>query len=294
MSRFLDSISTIITVFHQHAKEDGVSSTLSRRKMKEFIQKEFADVLAKPHDPQTIDKILQFLEWDGDGEIDFNEFLLLVFRVAKACYWYLPQAPYLLQRTKLTTGGKSLPEPETKSRGSRRQLREEEQEPCERNHPPPREQRESRLSELERLEETVRDEQQRNQGSRTDAKRRSEQIPQGYGERRQEPSEQRSSQRRRQALEADGEEEVELTRRGRGQAREREDQERSEQEQVADVRVRWEAEALPNRWSRRRPEEAAGAERDQSNQRPREADRGRDNQPRRPESLREERSRYRQ
>uniref|UniRef100_A0A8C4UWF3 EF-hand domain-containing protein n=1 Tax=Falco tinnunculus TaxID=100819 RepID=A0A8C4UWF3_FALTI len=77
MSRFLDSISTIISIFHQHTKEDGDHSKLSRRQMKEFIQREFADVI-KPHDPQTIDKILQFLEWDGDGEIDFNEFLLLV------------------------------------------------------------------------------------------------------------------------------------------------------------------------------------------------------------------------
>uniref|UniRef100_A0A8C0BWM6 S100/CaBP-9k-type calcium binding subdomain domain-containing protein n=1 Tax=Buteo japonicus TaxID=224669 RepID=A0A8C0BWM6_9AVES len=82
-----NSISTIISVFHKHAKEDGDCSNLSQRKMKEFIQREF------PHDPQTIDKILQFLEWDGDREIDFNEFLLLVFRVAKACYWYLPKGP---------------------------------------------------------------------------------------------------------------------------------------------------------------------------------------------------------
>ena len=46
MSCFLDSISTIISVFHKHAKEDGDSSNLSRRKMKEFIQREFADVIA--------------------------------------------------------------------------------------------------------------------------------------------------------------------------------------------------------------------------------------------------------
>uniref|UniRef100_A0A8B9J088 S100/CaBP-9k-type calcium binding subdomain domain-containing protein n=1 Tax=Amazona collaria TaxID=241587 RepID=A0A8B9J088_9PSIT len=70
MSRFLDGISTITSIFHKYAKEDGDCSNLSQRKMQELIQKEFAD-------------ILQFLEWDGDGHIDFNEFLLLVFRVAK-------------------------------------------------------------------------------------------------------------------------------------------------------------------------------------------------------------------
>lgn len=45
MSHFLDSISTIISVFHKHAKEDGDCSNLSQRKMKEFIQREFADII---------------------------------------------------------------------------------------------------------------------------------------------------------------------------------------------------------------------------------------------------------
>ncbi|NXX12682.1 RPTN protein, partial [Podargus strigoides] len=136
MSCFLDSISTIISVFHKHAKEDGDCSKLRRRKMKEFILREFEDVIAQPHDPQTIDKILQFLEWDGDGEIDFNEFVLLAFRVAKACYWYTPTGPCLRQKTKLTTSGKTLQEPEIKIRGSRRQIQEEERETCESNHHP--------------------------------------------------------------------------------------------------------------------------------------------------------------
>uniref|UniRef100_A0A8C0ZAZ0 S100/CaBP-9k-type calcium binding subdomain domain-containing protein n=1 Tax=Cyanistes caeruleus TaxID=156563 RepID=A0A8C0ZAZ0_CYACU len=76
MSPFLDSIATIVGVFQQHARGDGDGSGLSRGRMRELIQREFADSL-------VVSKILQFLEWDGDGDIDFNEFLLLVFRVAK-------------------------------------------------------------------------------------------------------------------------------------------------------------------------------------------------------------------
>lgn len=113
--------------------------------------------LQNPHDPQTINKILQFLEWDGDGEIDFNEFLLLVFRVAKACYWYLQKGPCLLQKTKLVTSGKTLQEPEIKNRGSHRQLQEEEPQTHETNRRPPckpEPQRETRIQELETLEET--------------------------------------------------------------------------------------------------------------------------------------------
>uniref|UniRef100_A0A8C2TTJ6 EF-hand domain-containing protein n=1 Tax=Coturnix japonica TaxID=93934 RepID=A0A8C2TTJ6_COTJA len=182
MSHFLDSVSTIITVFYQHAKEDGDQSKLNRRKMKEFIQKEFADAIANPHDPQTIDKILQFLEWDGDGEIDFNEFLLLVFRVAKACYWYL---------------SKTIREPEIKNRGSRQQLQEEEPQ----THPPyiPEPQQDTRVQDLEIREETGSHRQQRNTESRADARQSSrprEMIPQEYEEQSQEPCDQGSSRRR--------------------------------------------------------------------------------------------------
>ncbi|XP_010114592.1 PREDICTED: trichohyalin-like, partial [Chlamydotis macqueenii] len=308
MSRFLDSISTIISVFHQHAKEDGVYSHLSRRTMKEFIQREFADAIAKPHDPQTIDKILQFLEWDGDGEIDFSEFLLLVFRVAKACYWYLPKGPCLLQRTKLTTSGKTLQELEIMNRGSRQQLQEKDRETCESNQHPhcePDQQQDSRVNKLETLEETGSRHQQRNTQSRNDAKRSKElrePIPHVYGERSQEPCDQRTSQGRHQPSEPDRRRYVQLCKRGSLQAHEpglqadeRRNQDESQAERVADVRSRsqtCEPQPLPNQWSRQQAHEPALPAYDQKHQRPQEAGRGRNNQPRKPELLREEKSSY--
>ncbi|CAM9990192.1 unnamed protein product [Bubo scandiacus] len=305
MSRFLDSISIIISTFHKHAKEDGDYSNLSRRRMKQFIQREFADVIAKPRDPQTIDKILQFLEWDGDGEIDFNEFLLLVFRVAKACYWYLPKGPCLLQRTELTTSEKSLQEPEVKNS---RRVTEGDSQSCESNHHPPCEpelQRETGINELETPEEAGSHRQQCNTQSRNNAKRCSEPeepIPQVYEERSQEPCDQRKSQRRRQPLEQDRQGDVQACKRGSLQAHEpgvqadeRKNQERPQPEQLADVRSRsqtYEPQPLPNRWSSRQPQEPALPANDQKNQRPQEAHRGSHNQPRKPELLTGERKRY--
>ncbi|XP_010147480.1 PREDICTED: repetin-like, partial [Eurypyga helias] len=247
MSLLLDSIATIISVFHRHTKEDAGCSKLSRRKMKEFIQREFADVIAKPHDPQTIDKILQFLEWDGDGEIDFNEFLILVFRVAKACYWYLPKGPYLLQRTTLTTSGTSPTVPEIKHSRSHRQLQEEERQTCESNHYPPCEpelQRDTRVKELDTTEETGSHHQQCNT-RRNDAKRSSEPRepnPQVYKERSQEPCDQHNSQTRCQRPETDRRGDAQRCVSGSMQAREprlkaeRQKDEGQEPAQMADVR----------------------------------------------------------
>ncbi|NXD58827.1 TRHY protein, partial [Corvus moneduloides] len=284
MSPFLDSIATIVSVFQQHARGDGDGSGLSRGTMRELIQREFADALVKPHDPQTIEKILQFLEWDGDGDIDFNEFLLLVFRVAKCCFWFLPRAPFLVQRTKVPTGTKSLREPEIKSRGNHWQLQEEEeQETRERNRDRPCEvelQRDPRVGEMEISKGTRRDQQERRTRSRSDAepsREPGEPIPQEYQERSQEPCEQLESRRRRQPPEPD--------RRG-----ERRDREGFQEEELADVRIgrqRREPQPRPDRWSR----QDLGS--DERTQQPRGADGGGDNRPREPESLREERSRHR-
>ncbi|XP_058677692.1 trichohyalin-like [Ammospiza caudacuta] len=223
MSPLLDSIATIVGVFQQHARADGDGSGLSRRRMRELIQREFADSLVKPHDPQTIEKILQFLEWDGDGDIDFNEFLLLVFRVAKCCFWFQPRAPFLVQRTKLPTGGKSLRETEFRSRGSRRQLQEEEEEEEERQtwerNREAELQGDLRVREGEISEETRRDQQERRTRSREEP--RQELIPRKCRERSQEPCEQRESRRRRQPLEPDR----------------REGERRDQEEEEADVRT---------------------------------------------------------
>ncbi|KAL9823099.1 uncharacterized protein GJ701_015937 [Geothlypis trichas] len=206
MSPFLDSIATIVGVFQQHARGDGDGSGLSRRRMRELIQREFADSLVKPHDPQTIEKILQFLEWDGDGDIDFNEFLLLVFRVAKCCFWFQPRAPFLVQRTKLPTGGKSLREPEFRSRASRRQLQEEEEEEEEERQTWERNreaelQGDLRVGEAEISEETRRDQQERR--TRSGEEPRRELIPRERREREPGAVRAAAEPRRRQPPEPD-------------------------------------------------------------------------------------------
>ncbi|CAM2108333.1 unnamed protein product [Caretta caretta] len=83
MPQLLDSISTIISVFYKHGKKDEDCSTISKREVKRFIQREFDNITVNPYDAHTIEAVLQLLDRDGDGAVDFNEFLLLVFRVAK-------------------------------------------------------------------------------------------------------------------------------------------------------------------------------------------------------------------
>ncbi|XP_026517540.1 repetin-like, partial [Terrapene carolina triunguis] len=122
MSQLLDSISTIISVFYDRGKKDEDCSTISKREVKRFIQREFADITVNPYDAHTIEAVLQLLDHDGDGVEDFNEFLLLVFRVAKVCYWYLQPKQHLPQRTETGLSGERRQEPEAgRAEGSRDQ-----------------------------------------------------------------------------------------------------------------------------------------------------------------------------
>uniref|UniRef100_A0A8D0E8G3 Protein S100 n=1 Tax=Salvator merianae TaxID=96440 RepID=A0A8D0E8G3_SALMN len=80
MPQLLGNIDSIICAFNKYAKDDGDCATLSKGELKQLIQKEFADVIV------TIDTVLQLLDQDCDGKVDFEEFTVLVFKVAKACY----------------------------------------------------------------------------------------------------------------------------------------------------------------------------------------------------------------
>ncbi|XP_019380163.1 PREDICTED: cornulin-like [Gavialis gangeticus] len=86
MTQLQGNIEGIISAFNAYAKKDGGCITLSKGELRQLIQQEFADVLVKPHDLQTIDQVLQRLDAESEDRIDFDEFLVLVFQVAKACH----------------------------------------------------------------------------------------------------------------------------------------------------------------------------------------------------------------
>ncbi|XP_058252700.1 protein S100-A10b [Hemibagrus wyckioides] len=79
------AMETLITVFHRYAGTEGNSTTLCRKELRLLMETELSSFLKSQKDPATIDKIMRDLDANGDGEVNFEEFVALVVGLSVAC-----------------------------------------------------------------------------------------------------------------------------------------------------------------------------------------------------------------
>ncbi|KAG8430626.1 hypothetical protein GDO86_020267 [Hymenochirus boettgeri] len=85
-SQLHQTMQTLVSVFHTYSSQEGDKNKLSRRELKDLLQNELSDYLETQKDSTSIDKIMAELDENRDGEVDFQEFAILVASLSVACY----------------------------------------------------------------------------------------------------------------------------------------------------------------------------------------------------------------
>ncbi|XP_006031026.1 protein S100-A1 [Alligator sinensis] len=84
-SQLESAMMTLITVFHKYSGKEGDKYKLSKKELKDLLQGELSSFLEVQKDTSAVDKIMQDLDEDKDGEVDFQEYVVLVAALTVAC-----------------------------------------------------------------------------------------------------------------------------------------------------------------------------------------------------------------
>ncbi|XP_041098939.1 protein S100-A1 isoform X1 [Polyodon spathula] len=86
VSELEQAMESLIQVFHTYSGREGDKYKLSKAEMKLLLQGELGFFLTQSSkDPNTVDQIMRDLDENKDGEVDFQEFVVLVASLTVAC-----------------------------------------------------------------------------------------------------------------------------------------------------------------------------------------------------------------
>ncbi|XP_034554401.1 protein S100-A1 [Notolabrus celidotus] len=84
-SQLQDAMEKLIGVFHSYSGKEGDKYKLNKAELKNLLQGELCEFLAASKDPMVVDKIMSDLDENKDGEVDFQEFVVLIAALTVAC-----------------------------------------------------------------------------------------------------------------------------------------------------------------------------------------------------------------
>ncbi|MGH0131691.1 UNVERIFIED_CONTAM: hypothetical protein FKN15_032766 [Acipenser sinensis] len=85
MSQLEGAMAAMISVFHKYSGKEGDKYTLSNGELKDLIKNELGNFLGDPKDQGAVDKIMKMLDENKDGQVDFNEYVVLIGALTVAC-----------------------------------------------------------------------------------------------------------------------------------------------------------------------------------------------------------------
>ncbi|XP_051854336.1 protein S100-B [Antechinus flavipes] len=86
MSDLEKAMMAIIKTFHQYSVKEGDKHKLKKSELKELINNELKHFLKEIKDQETVDRVMETLDTDGDAECDFQEFVAFVATITSGCH----------------------------------------------------------------------------------------------------------------------------------------------------------------------------------------------------------------
>ncbi|XP_073078211.1 protein S100-A12 [Manis javanica] len=86
MTKLEDYMVGVINIFHQYSIRKGNFDTLSKGELMQLMTQELPNAIKNTKDKAAIDDIFQDLDHDKDGQVSFDEFVVLISRVLKTAH----------------------------------------------------------------------------------------------------------------------------------------------------------------------------------------------------------------
>ncbi|KAL7382606.1 hypothetical protein ABVT39_025075 [Epinephelus coioides] len=84
-SNLESAMQMLIKTFHKYSGKEGDKYTLSRGELKELLLEELGTYLGGSKDNEAVEKVMNDLDANNDGEVDFTEFIILMGALTVAC-----------------------------------------------------------------------------------------------------------------------------------------------------------------------------------------------------------------
>ncbi|XP_005741909.1 protein S100-P-like [Pundamilia nyererei] len=78
MTQLQMSMCLMLDTFEKYAKTDGDPNSLSKSEVKTLLEKEMPEMISGAKDKKAVDDLVKALDFDGDGVVDFEEFMAVV------------------------------------------------------------------------------------------------------------------------------------------------------------------------------------------------------------------------
>ncbi|XP_066530341.1 S100 calcium binding protein S [Hoplias malabaricus] len=106
-SNLESAMQMLIKTFHKYSGKEGDKYTLSRGELRELLTEELGNYLGNAQDKDAVERVMNDLDANNDGEVDFTEFIILMGALTVACNDFFLDSPPPKVKPDAKAGGAS-------------------------------------------------------------------------------------------------------------------------------------------------------------------------------------------